>query len=217
MGASGKDGLIHISVEDRDPNRAADLANGYIDQFRKLIEHLAITEASQRRFFFEKQLEQAKNSLASAEEALKLTQQKTGLIELDSQARALIETAASLRAQIAEKEVQIQLMSTFATGENSQVVQAQRELEGLRAQLIKLEGSDNSADAALMVPKRRVPEAGVEYARKLREVKYGETLFEFFPGSTNSRSLMRQNRDLSYRSWTQPFPPTNVHPPNGGY
>jgi uncharacterized protein involved in exopolysaccharide biosynthesis len=175
---SGKDGLIHIAVEDRDPNRAAELANGYVEQFRKLSEHLAITEASQRRVFFEKQLEQSKDSLASAEEALKLTQQKTGLIQLDSQARALIESAASLRGMIAAKEVQIRSMRTFATGENSQLVQAQQELDGLRAQLAKLGGSEEGADAALMVPKGRVPEAGLEYMRKLRDVKYHETIFE---------------------------------------
>ena len=175
---NGKDGLIHISIEDRDPTRAATLANGYVDQYRKLSEHLAITEASQRRLFFEKQLEQAKDNLADAEEALKLTQQKTGLIQLDSQARALIESAASLRAQIAAKEVQIQSMRTFATSENSQLIQTQQELEGLRAQLGKLGGSGDSADAGLMVPKGRVPEAGLEYVRKLRDVKYNETIFE---------------------------------------
>ncbi len=174
---SGKDGLLHISVEDRDPNRAAELANGYVDQFRKMSEHLAITEASQRRLFFEQQLEQAKDNLANAEEALKLTQQKTGLIQLDSQARALIESAASLRAQIAAKEVQIESMRTFATGENAQLIQAQQELDGLRTQLAKLGGSEN-IDAGLMVPKGQVPEAGLEYVRKLRDVKYYETIFD---------------------------------------
>jgi uncharacterized protein involved in exopolysaccharide biosynthesis len=174
---SGKDGLLHISVEDRDPNRAAELANGYVDQFRKMSEHLAITEASQRRLFFEQQLEQAKDNLANAEEALKLTEQKTGLIQLDSQARALIESAASLRAQIAGKEVQIESMRTFATGENAQLIQAQQELDGLRTQLAKLGGSE-SIDAGLMVPKGQVPEAGLEYVRKLRDVKYYETIFD---------------------------------------
>jgi uncharacterized protein involved in exopolysaccharide biosynthesis len=174
---NGKDGLIHISIEDRDPNRAAQLANGYVDQFRKLSEHLAITEASQRRLFFEQQLEQAKNNLANAEEALKETQQKTGLIQLDSQARALIESAAALRAQIAAKEVQIQSMRTFATGENAQLIQAEQELDGLRTQLARLGGSGN-IDAGLMVPKGQVPEAGLEYMRKLRDVKYYETIFD---------------------------------------
>ena len=175
---SGKDGLIHISFEDRDPKRAAALANGYVDQFRKLTQQLAITEASQRRLFYESQLEQAKDNLASAEENLKQTEQQTGLIQLDSQARALIETAASLRAQIVAKEVQIQSMRTYATGENSELVQAQEELDSLRSQLAKLGGSEEGADAGLLVPKGKVPEEGLEYVRKLRDVKYYETIFD---------------------------------------
>jgi uncharacterized protein involved in exopolysaccharide biosynthesis len=175
---SGKDGLIHISVEDRDPRRAAELANGYIDQFRAQSQHLAITEAAQRRLFFEQQLEQAKDSLAKAEEALKQTEQTTGVIQLDSQARALIESAASLRAQITAREVQIQGMQTYATGENAQLVQAQRELDGMRAQLAKLGGSEDSHGGEFIVPKGLVPEAGLEYVRKLRDVKYNETIFE---------------------------------------
>lgn len=174
---NGKDGLIHITIEDRDPNRAAELANGYVDQFRRLSEHLAISEASQRRLFFEQQLEHAKDNLASAEEALKETEQKTGLIQIDSQARALIESAAALRAQIASKEVQIQSLRTYATAENSEIVQAQQELEGLRTQLAKLGGSAN-IDAGLMMPKGQVPAAGLEYVRKLRDVKYNETIFD---------------------------------------
>jgi len=175
---SGKDGLIHISFEDADPNRAAEIANGYVAQFRSLSEHLAITEASQRRLFFEQQLLQAKDNLANAEEALKQTEQKTGLIQLDSQTRALIESAASLRAQIAGKEVQIQGMQTYATGQNSQVVQAQQELESMRAQLAKLGGTEDSAANGLIVPKGSVPQAGLEYIRKVREVKYSETIFD---------------------------------------
>ena len=175
---SGKDGLIRISVEDRDPRRAADIANGYIDEFRLQSQHLAITEASQRRLFFEQQLEQAKDNLAYAEEAMKQTEQKTGVIQLDSQTRSLIESAASLRAQVAAKEVQIQGMRTYATGENSQVVQAQQELDSMRGQLAKLGGSEDSASGGLIVPKGQVPEASLEYIRKLRDVKYNETIFD---------------------------------------
>ena len=174
---SSKDGMIHISVADRNPQRAAELANGYVDQFRDLSQHLAITEASQRRVFFEQELEQAKNNLANAEEALKQTELTTGVIQPDSQARALIESAATLRAQITAREVQIQGMQTYATGENAQLVKAQRELESMRAQLAKLGGGD-STGGELIVPKGRVPEAGMEYIRKLRDVKYYETIFD---------------------------------------
>jgi tyrosine-protein kinase Etk/Wzc len=173
----GKDNLIHISVEDRDPQRAADLANGYVDQFRALSQHLAITEAQQRRLFFEEQLKQANQNLADAEQALEMTEQKTGLIQLPSQAQALIESAAALRAQIAAKEVQIQGMQTYATGQNAQVVEAQQELDGLRAQLAKLGGRGDNPDS-LIVPKGQMTAAGVEYIRRLRDVKYYETVFD---------------------------------------
>lgn len=175
---SGKDGLIHISIEDHNANRAAQLANGYIDEFRDLSQHLAITEASQRRLFFQQELERAKNSLADAEEALEETEQKTGLIQPDSQARALIESASSLRAQITAREVQIQGMQTYATGENSELIQAQQELAGLRAQLAKLGGSEDTSGNEFMIPKGLVPKTGMEYVRRLRDVKYYETIFD---------------------------------------
>ncbi len=175
---SSKDGLIHISVEDHSANRASELANGYIDQFRDLSQHLAITEASQRRLFFQQELDQAKTNLANAEEALEETEQKTGVIQPDSQARALIETAASLRAQITAREVQIQGMQTYATGENAELIQAQQELAGLRAQLAKLGGSEDTSGNEFMIPKGLVPKTGMEYVRRLRDVKYYETIFD---------------------------------------
>jgi tyrosine-protein kinase Etk/Wzc len=174
---NAKDGLIHISVTDHDPKRAQEIANGYVDQFRDLSQSLAVTEASQRRLFFEQQLEQAKNKLADAEEAMKQTEQSTGLIELDSQARALIQTVATLRAQIAAREMMIQGMQTYATNQNAGVVQAQEELGNLRAQLAKLTGNQESDDG-LIVPKGMVPQEGLEYIRRLRDVKYYETIFE---------------------------------------
>jgi len=176
---NGKDGLLRLSVEAGTPARAAQLTNGYVDQFRYFSQHMAVTEASQRRLFFEQQLEQAKDNLANAEEALKVTEQKTGLIQLDSQTHALIESAVSLRAQIAAKEVQIQSLRTYATGENAQLVQAQQELDELKAQLAKLGGTNAGSDTAgLIVPRGQVPQAGLEYVRKFRDVKYYETIFD---------------------------------------
>jgi tyrosine-protein kinase Etk/Wzc len=174
---NAKDGMIHISVEDRDPQRAAAIANAYVDDFRKLSEHLAVSDAEERRDFFQRQLEQAKDNLANAEEALKTTELKTGMIEINSQARALIESVANLRAQIAAREVIIQGMQTYATGQNAQVTQAEQELGSLRAQLAQLGGDQDTADG-LIVPKGKVPQAALEYVRRLRDVKYYETIFE---------------------------------------
>jgi len=171
-----KDGLIRITVRDRDPKLAAEIANGYVDEFRKLSAGLAITEASQRRTFFQQQLLEAHGSLTTAEEALKQTQQSTGVLQIDSQARSLIESAAALRAQVTAKEVQLQSMRGYATEDNPDVVRAKDQLVALQGQLAKLAGDDS--ETGLIVPKGKVPEAGMEYLRKLRDVRYYETMAE---------------------------------------
>jgi len=170
-----KDGLIHISIQDHDARRAAEIANGYVNEFRSLSQHLAISEAAQRRLFLEGQVNQSKQHLADAEEAMKNTQQKTGLIELNSQARALIESASYLRAQIAAKQVQIQGMKNYATDQNAGVAQAEQELASLRAQMQSLTGSQDTD--GMIIPKGQVTEAGLEYVRKLRDIKYYEAEF----------------------------------------
>lgn len=113
-----KDGLIKISVEDDNPKHAAEMANAYVDEYSKFSAQLTVTEASQRRLFFGRQLEQARDNLASAEESMKRSEQASGVIHLDSQAKALIESIAALRAQIAAKEVQIRALGTSETGLN---------------------------------------------------------------------------------------------------
>jgi tyrosine-protein kinase Etk/Wzc len=175
--ASSKDGMIRITVEDRDPKRAAELANGYVEEFRKLSAQLAITEAARRRLFFEGQLKQAKDELADAEEAMKRTQQSTGVLQIDSQARSLIESAALLRGQVVAKQVQIQGMRSFAAEDNPNLILAKQELAALQAQLARLGGSQEDGGSDLMLSKGRASQAGLEYLRRLREVKYRETVF----------------------------------------
>ena len=175
---STKDGLIRLSFSDRDPNRAAEVANGYVEQFKTLSQHLAITEASQRRVVFENQLEKTKVDLENADEALKRTQLSTGMVQVDGQARAMIDSAARLRAQIVAKEVQIEAMRSYAGDENPALTQAQTELDGLRAQFNKLVGSKGGSTDDVFLPKGKVPQAGLEYVRRLRDVKYYEAIFE---------------------------------------
>jgi uncharacterized protein involved in exopolysaccharide biosynthesis len=176
--AVGKEGFISISVEDRDRTRAAAMANAYVTELQKLTQNVAVTEAGQRRLFFEQQVTQAKDNLANAEDALQKTQQKTGIIQLDGQAKAIIESVGQLRAQIAAKEVQLQSMHSFATENNPDVFIANQELAGLRAQLAKLELQQNVSSGDIQVPTGKIPEAGLEYLRRLRDVKYCESIFE---------------------------------------
>lgn len=176
--SSGRDGLIVIEVDDKDPQRAADMANAYVKELEKLTSTLAVTEAAQRRLFFERQLAQAKEDLVQAEIALKETQEETGLVQMDQQGRAMIEAVATLRASIAAKEVELSAMRTFATEDNPQFRMVQQELAGLRTELRKLERGTGADASDFMVAPGRIPAAGLEYVRKYRELKYQETMFE---------------------------------------
>jgi len=100
-----KDGLIRLSVTDRDPRRAAELANGWVEEYRRVTAKLALTEAAQRRMFFEREVNGERDELERAEDNLKDTEDRTGVLELDGQSRALIASAALLRAQVAAKQV----------------------------------------------------------------------------------------------------------------
>ena len=104
---NGTNGLITVVVDDGDAQRAADIANAYVEELEKLTKRIAITEAAQRRLFIEQQIRLTQDKLAQAENALKQTQERTGVIDLDNQGKAIIEAVADLRAQAAAKEVQI--------------------------------------------------------------------------------------------------------------
>ena len=172
-----KDGIIRVTVEGPSPGQAALMTNAYVEEFQKLASGVATTEAGQRRLFFDQQLEETKNHLADAEQDLKKTELTTGMVQPDSQSRAMIESAAAIQAQIAVKEVQIRALLSSETKENPDVIVAEQQLDTLRSQLAQFTGN-TSSESNLFVPKGKVPAAALDYVRKLREVKYQETIFQ---------------------------------------
>jgi len=172
-----KSNIITLSVEDKDPVRAAQMANAFVEELKALTKGLAITEASQRRLFFEEQIKETKLALIKAEEDLKKFQEKTGAIQVEEQAKAVIEGIATLRAQIAAKEVEIKVMKTYSTPYNPDLQRAEEALRAMKAELQKLEAKEGKNPDPLM-PTGRMPEVGMEYLRKLRELKFNETLYE---------------------------------------
>jgi uncharacterized protein involved in exopolysaccharide biosynthesis len=176
---SKKDQLIHIAVQDHDQNRSADLANAYVSHLFEQNQRLALSEASQRRLFFEQQIAQERNALTAAEVAFKNTQQKTGLIVPAGQAEGLVRSGMLLRAEIASREVQLQAVRSYATDENSQVHMLQSEISALNDQLRRLKSQNGSQSLdGIEIPAGKLPEVGLEYARKLRDFKYHEAVYE---------------------------------------
>jgi tyrosine-protein kinase Etk/Wzc len=171
---AGKDGLMQIIVEDKDPRRAATLANGYADELFNQNNRLAIGSASQRRLFFEQQLAQEKDHLADAEVALKQTQQSTGVLQLSGQAQNIIGQEANIQANITSHEVQLGALLSSSTEQNPEVVRLRTEVAGLREQLQQLQKGTNGD----MLSQREFPAAGLEYIRKERDMQYHQTLYD---------------------------------------
>jgi tyrosine-protein kinase Etk/Wzc len=175
---NGKEGLIAITVEDKDPTFSAAVANGYVAELSQLTKTIAVTEAAQRRLFFEQRLKEAKEQVANAEIAMRKVQESTGMVQLDGQVKAIISAAAQLQSTIAAKEVQIDSMRTFAAAQNPDLQRLQEELRSMRSQLARLQKPDVRGGGDPMVPTGSIPEVGVEYIRAVRDLKYNETIFE---------------------------------------
>ncbi len=168
--ASGKDGLISVEVDDKDPKFAAELANAHVEELGKLLGKLATTEAQQRRLFFEKQLTLAKDKLIQSEIALKATGVSGNVLK--SNPASAVAAVAGLQAAVTAQEVKLGAMRGYLAESAPDFKLAMSELSNLRSQLAKQE-----KDSPATVGKATTEG---DYITKYREFKYHETLFELF-------------------------------------
>jgi uncharacterized protein involved in exopolysaccharide biosynthesis len=160
-----KDGLITVEVEDTDPQRAAAIANRYVDELRRMTSQLALTEAQQRRMFFEEQLKKTRDDLTRAQTALEASGFSAGALRAEPKAAA--EGYARLRAEATAAEVRVQTLRRNLAENTPEVQQALATLAALRSQLARTEAPADS-------------NGGPDYVGKFREFKYQEALFELF-------------------------------------
>jgi tyrosine-protein kinase Etk/Wzc len=165
---SGKEGLITIDANDKDPAFAAQLANAHVEELGKLLNRLAITEAQQRRVFFEKQLVNAKDNLAKAEQALASSGVNSAVLKSTG---AVVAAVAQLKGQIAAQEIKLASMRGYLAESAPDFKQAQTELSAWRAQLGRAEKAE---------PATVLSGSDSDYISRFRDFKYFETLFELF-------------------------------------
>lgn len=175
---AGKDGLVTISVEDHDPKRAAAIANGYLDELTTQNGRLALTGASQRRLFFEQQMQNEEHALSDAEVALKKMEEQTGIIAPLDQSRAAINAIEQTRAQITTREIELSALAQSNTEQNPDVIRIRAEIAALQKQLKTLQdGQEKNRPGNVQHPTAKVPALELEYVRKARDVAYHEVLF----------------------------------------
>lgn len=158
-------GMIVLEVDDHDPKRSADIANQYIEELRGVSARLALSEAQQRRVFFEGLLKKTRDDLVKAQMALQGSGFNQGVLRAEP--RAAADSYARTRAEVSAAEVRLQTLQRSLTDSTPEVERAKAQLDALRGQLARVERADQSA-------------AKPDYLMHYREFKYQETLFELF-------------------------------------
>ena len=177
VAADQKSSIVTISVSDKSPGLAHDLANAYMEALRETEKRLALGQSSQRRLFFGEQLAKEKDDLEDAEVELKKTEEQSGLIAPAGQTESEIRTIAETQAQIAMRQVRLAALRQSATEQNSDVIELQSEIGDLKGQLQRLQNGNGNGTAAA-IPTSKVPGLELDYVRKEREVKYHDQLYE---------------------------------------
>lgn len=160
-----KDGLITVEVDAKDPALAAAIANQYVAELRRLTSELALTEAQQRRAFFESELKNTKLRLAEAQQVLQSSGFNPGALKAEPKAAA--DAYARIKAEVTAAEVRLQTQRRALADAAPEVQQQSALVSALRSQLAKLESTGEAHGDA-------------DYVGRYREFKYQETLFELF-------------------------------------
>ena len=173
----GKGQLIDIKVRDKDANLSARIANSYLDALQHQRERMLAHEAHLHDSFYEKQLASEADALARAEQELKQTQEKTGVVQPEAQTNIGLNAIADIRAQITALRVQLSALRLGETDQAPDVRALETEIGQLESHQRSLEASSGVAGAGAAASAKQMPQLNLEYTRRQREVRYHEALF----------------------------------------
>ena len=200
-------GLITISIEYKDPQLAANIANEYMSALRRFLNENSLSLAKKNRLFIEDQIRLVKEKLAAAEDTLKNFQIHKKVLALDEQAKASIEAIATIKAQIATKEVQLGVMHQFATPKNPDVQRVKNELRELKKQLALLESKKSNPESHTIPSVTDAPEVGLEYLRLKRQALTQEKIFELLTEQYQLARIEEAKDEVAFQIIDPAIPP----------
>jgi len=208
---AGKDGIISIVAQDKDPRRSALLANTLVAELAKTTVRLNLSKAGTERLFLEKRLDFVKRDLKAAEDSLKAFAQTNKLIQPDSQAKASIEGIARIKAELASNEVRLAVLNTQQTEHSPEIKAAKSGINQLKDELRALAGNGVGGEGIPSIG--NVPGVGLEYSRKLRELKTQEAIFEQLTKQYEVAKLNEAKDSSSFQILDEAVVPMNKSAP----
>jgi uncharacterized protein involved in exopolysaccharide biosynthesis len=183
-----KSGIITISVTDRDPRRAAALANAYVDELNSLVVDVSTSSAHRERVFLEERLKVVKQDLDDASNELAQFSSKNSTIDIKEEGQAIVGAAANLAGQLIAAQSQLEGLRQIYTDNNPRVQSFNARVAELRRQLEKIGGAKQSTSktaegvsqaTGMPYPSlRNLPLLGVKYSDYYRRAKIQETVYE---------------------------------------
>lgn len=224
---SKSDKIIKVSVRDRDPSRAADLANAYVENLQRINRKLSSTTGRSKRQFLESRLKEVRNNLESAELNLKLFQEKHHLFAVEEQAKAVIESAAEIKSQIMLASTELEVFKQIGTEKQIEAFILKAKIDGLKNQLAKIEGderqwgqsagiSDKSQTANYWVPLGQMPELSMRLMRLMREAKIQQKLFELLSAQYEMAQIEEAKDVETVQVLDKATPPEKKFSPKSG-
>lgn len=182
-----KSDVITIRVTDRDPQRAAAMAQAYVDELDHLVAEVSTSSARRERVFIEDRLRGVQRELDRSSREFSEFASQNATLDLSAQGKAMVEAAGRLQGELIAAQSELEGLEQIYTANNVRVRSLRARVEELGRQLDKLGGSPSpgevarpdSADVANEFPSiRQLPLLGVRWAELYRQTKIEETVYE---------------------------------------
>jgi uncharacterized protein involved in exopolysaccharide biosynthesis len=167
--------FISITVQDKNPAKAAEIANKYGDALDRVYTKLNMTQGRTMREFIEGRLRQEEHLLKSSEDSLNAFQNKYRTVSLDDEMKAVIEMSAQIEAQIVSKKIEFEAMKTYGNEDNPQIKALQNQIAKAEQQLAEI--IQGRRDKNIFVPFSKAPDVGMALGRRLRDVKIHQEVY----------------------------------------
>ncbi|MBI4723064.1 MAG: hypothetical protein HY769_08770 [Candidatus Stahlbacteria bacterium] len=166
------EGIISIATTAKFPNLAKQITESYIKNLDEVNKDLVMSIGKRNRIFLDKRLEQVKETLKLAEESLREFQESHKTISIEEEIAPILHTAADLKAQILAYEVQLGILSQYATDENPEVIKVKSQVEELDKKLRAIEYKTDSTHFGIgfSIPFKNVPTVTLKLVRLKREI-----------------------------------------------
>jgi tyrosine-protein kinase Etk/Wzc len=175
------EGNLTIVVYDKNPQKAADIANYLVVRLNEINTKLSVQNATANRGFVEKRFLQCKGDIDSLETKMKTFQEKFGVIAVPEQIEATVKSMASVYVDLYQKEIQFNVMKQTYGLDHPLTTRAKIEMDELRKKINQINsGSDESQkDVKLLIPFKQAPQLANEYLKIYQNLKIQYTILEF--------------------------------------